>query len=58
MSDETPDRDDTAARAAEKRDAQEKDTEPSSPSDRAGKDDRGEEALADAAAAHLPARSD
>ena len=58
MADETPDRDDTAAREAEKREAKEKDTEPSSPTDRAGTDDPTEDAVLDSVPAHTPTRSD
>ncbi len=58
MADQTPDRDDTAAREAEKREAHEKDTEPSSPADRANTDDAAEDALLGSVPAHTPARSD
>jgi hypothetical protein len=58
MADETPDRDDTAAREAEKREAQEKDTEPSAPGDRADTDEAAEDAVLDAVPAQTPARSD
>lgn len=57
MPDETPDREDTAARAAEKREAQEKDTEPTS-SDRAKVDDTADDAVRGGTAGHIPARSD
>jgi hypothetical protein len=58
MADETPDRDDTAAREAEKREAQEKDTEPSASGDRANTDDAAEDAVLDSVPAHTPTRSD
>ena len=58
MADETPDRDDTAAREAEKREAREKDTEPSSPADHANADDATDDAVLDGGAGHIPARSD
>jgi hypothetical protein len=58
MPDETPEHDDTREREAEKRDAQEKDTEAATPADR---DDRGgaaEEGVLGGVPGHLPARSD
>ena len=58
MADETPDRDDTAAREAEKREAEEKDTEPSAPGDRADTDDAAEDAVLGGVSAQTPARSD
>ena len=58
MADQTPDRDDTAAREAEKREAHEKDTEPSSPGDRANSDDAAEDAVLGGVPAQTPARSD
>ena len=58
MADETPDRDDTAAREAEKREAQEKDTEPSAPGDRADTDEAAEDAVLDGVPAQTPPRSD
>lgn len=58
MSDETPDREDTPARAAEKREAQEKDTEPSAPGDGGKGDEATEDALLEGGAGHIPARSD
>ena len=58
MADETPDRDDTSAREAEKREEREKDTDPSSPSDRAGEEDATDNALLEGGAGHIPARSD
>ena len=56
--DETLDRDDTAARKAEKREAHEKDTEPSSPAEGANTDDAAEDAVLGGVPAHTPARSD
>src|SRR6478735_9142799 len=50
--DETPDRDDTAARKAEKREAHEKDTEPSSPAEGANTDDAAEDAVLGGVPAH------
>jgi hypothetical protein len=58
MADETPDRDDTPARKAEKREAHEKDTEPSSPSEHAAGDDATDDAVLGGTPAHIPARSD
>ena len=53
-----PRRDDTAARKAEKREAHEKDTEPSSPAEGANTDDAAEDAVLGGVPAHTPARSD
>ena len=59
MADETPDRDDTRAREAEKREAREKDTEPSAPADRkATGDDATDDAVLGGGTGHIPARSD
>ena len=58
MPDETPDRDDTRAREAEKRETREKDTEPTSPSDHAGDKDTTDDAVLGGSAGHIPARSD
>jgi hypothetical protein len=58
MSEETPDRDDTPERAAEKRDRQENDTEPSAPGDRETRGDMTEESVLEGGAGHIPARSD
>jgi hypothetical protein len=58
MADETQDRDDTPAREAEKREAREKDTEPSSPADRANGDNTTDDAVLDAGGGHIPTRSD
>jgi hypothetical protein len=58
MPEETPDRDDTREREAEKREAQEKATEPAAPADREGRDDAGDESVLGGTPGHIPARSD
>jgi hypothetical protein len=59
MPDETPERDDTREREAEKREAQEKETEAATPADDGGdRGDAAEEGLLGGVPGHLPARSD
>jgi rhodanese-related sulfurtransferase len=58
MPDETPDRDDTPERRAEKREAQEQNTEQATPADREDRGDAAEEGVLGGVPAHTPARSD
>jgi hypothetical protein len=58
MPDETPDREDTPEREAEKREAQEKDTEAATPAGDDGPESETEEGLLGGTPGHIPARSD
>jgi hypothetical protein len=58
MPDETPERDDTREREAEKREAQEKETEPTTSDDRQDRGDATEEGVLGGTPGHIPARSD